>query len=70
MHDRSLFLTSNLCSTCLCGFENAATRVKPVFVGFLYTCVSIFCSVLDYFNADKGSPIVKERLGWRLLRVG
>ena len=46
-----------------------------MFVGFLYTCVSIFVRFLIITMPIKeillstGSSIVKDRLGWRLLRV-
>ena len=46
-----------------------------MFVGFLYTCVSIFVRFLIISMPIKeillliGSSIVKDRLGWRLLRV-
>ena len=46
---------------------------QPVFVGFLYTCVSIFVRFLiistpiKEFLLSIGSSIVEDRLGWRLL---
>ena len=75
MHDGSLFLASSLYSACLCGFEKKLCSNKPVLVGFLYTCVSIFVRFLIVSMPIKdillstGSSIVKDRLGWRLLRV-